>query len=231
MDKLQFLRERFEKGNRYYGSFGINAQTSQLRIEVPTVKGQGVYDFDLRKEVKRATEKTLKRNDLFVATAIGVGLMVEANALKGHSPILTYPMLHDVDMPTGVYGFTNNHAEVLYNGVLTLKTGQNVNYSGFPLDKFRVVPETQGSDITLAQVKHDDFMYLLPEEVRFAGTQDHKIRVEFPAVANTDIAGPADTTAFIVLVIDGYLYEGATNEKYKTAKTETGLANPYANAI
>ena len=157
--------------------------------------------------------------------------MVEANALKGHSPLLTYPMLHDVTMPTGVYGLNNNHAEVLYNGVLTLKTGQNVNYSGFPLDKFRVVPETQGSDITLAQVKHDDFMYLLPEEVRFAGTQDHRIRVEFPAVADTDIAGPVGTTVYIVLLIDGYLYEGGTNEKYKTAKTAEGLSNPYASAI
>ena len=198
---------------------------------MPTVKGQGVYDFDLRKEVKRATEKTLKYNDLFVATAIGVALMVELDALKGHAPLLTFPLLHSETLPTGSYGLANNHAEVLYNGVLTLKTGQNVNYSGFPLDKFRVVPQTQVSATEIPQAKQDDFMYVLPEEVKFAGTQDHRLRIEMPATASTDIKGPADTTAFIVLIIDGFLYEGGTNEKYKTAKTETGLANPYANAI
>ena len=230
MDNLQFIRDRFDKGNRYYGPLGINAQTSQLRIEVPTVKGQGVYDFDLRKEVKRATEKTLKRNDLFVATAIGVALMVELDALKGHAPLLTFPLLHSATLPVGSYGLANNHAEVLYNGALTLKTGQNVNYSAFPLDKFRVVPQTQVSATEIPQAKHDDFMYVLPEEVKFAGTQDHKLRIEMPATASTDIKGPADTTAFIVLVIDGFLYEGGTNEKYKT-EIVNGMKNPYSNAI
>lgn len=237
-NNIDFLRNRYLVAFNYYKKNGINPQTAQLRIEVPFVKGKGAMDFDLKKEVKRATEKTLKRNDLFIASHIGVALMVEDNALVGHAPLLSYPMLDSLALPTGVKGFANLHAEVMYNGVLTLKTGQQVNYSGLPLDKFRYVPETQPtavlkaadgtvvSSALIAKVNHEDFMYLLPEELRFAGTQDHTIRIEFPATADTDIKGGNATTAFAVLVIDGWLLEGGTSEKFKNDST-----NPYQGAI
>jgi hypothetical protein len=122
--------------------------------------------------------------------------------------------------------------------VLTMKTGQQVNYSGMPLDKFRVVPATQpiaaikttdGSILpsgAMSSINHSDFMQLLPEELRFAGTQDHTIRVEFPATADTDIKGDAGTTSFAVLLIDGWLFEGGTSEKFKNDNQ-----NPYQAAI
>jgi hypothetical protein len=239
MDKnIDFLRARYERGNNYYSRFGINAQTAQLRIEVPFIKGKGSLDFDLRKEVKRSTEKTLKRNDLFIASHIGIATMVELDAMPGHSPLLTYPMLQSLSLPTGVKGFANTHVDVLWNGVLTMKTGQQVNYSGMPLDKFRVVPATQpiaaikttdGSILpsgAMSSINHSDFMQLLPEELRFAGTQDHTIRVEFPATADTDIKGDAGTTSFAVLLIDGWLFEGGTSEKFKNDNQ-----NPYQAAI
>lgn len=230
MKDIRFNRDRFAKGNNYYGSKGINAQTAQLRIEVPFQTGKGSYDLDIRKEVKRITEKTLKRNDLFVARAFAVATMVEVDQMPGHSPLLSYP--------EAVNAFANTHGYALYNGDLTMKTGQNVNYSRFPLLPFLNVPETQpfvsddGADNVayplVPQFNLNDILYELPEEVVFAGTQDHKITIEFPANPKTDIKPKAESgsTAYLVFIVEGWLFEGGTNETYKRDAN-----NPYKNAI
>jgi len=234
---IRFNRERFDKGNKFYKDLGINPQTAKLRIEEVFVAGQGSYDFDLKKAVKSVTERILKRNDLFVCTAIGVALMVETVGKEGHAPLLSYPMLDGLHLPTGLKGFANLDAEAVYNGDLSLKTGQSVNYAGFPMDKFRFVPETQpvamltSADVVVSsqlvpQFAKEQVMYQMPEELILAGTQDHKINISFPVKATSDIKGPANTVAKLVLLFDGYLYEGATAEQYKNDKN-----NPYRLAI
>ncbi|NLO72292.1 MAG: hypothetical protein GX102_15385 [Porphyromonadaceae bacterium] len=224
---IRFNRDRFDKGQSYYGRHGIAAQTAQLRIEVPTVKGKGVYDFDLKKEVKRLSEKILKRNDLFVVRAIGLGFMVEADGMEGHAPVYSYPVIKPTAgaLIGGLKGLTNGHAFVVYNGAISIKTGQQVNYSAFPTSEFLHIPQVQASDTAMPEFDLADLLVELPEEVALAGTQDHRIQLEFPANANTNIAGEADSKAYIVMIFEGWLYEGATNEKYKTAD------NPYRNVI
>jgi len=237
MKDIRFNRERFLKGNSFYGEKGINAQTAQLRIEVPFAAGKGAYDFDLKKEVKRLTEKTLKRNDLFVARALGFGLMVETTAKPGHAPLMSYPLLQSAALPAGINGFANTDAYAVYNGVLTMKTGQVVNYSGFPMSAFLNVPETQPVAIVnnedeldtagiLPQFTMDQILFELPEEIVLAGTQDHRIQVEFPANTSTDIKGGEGTSSYLVLVIEGWLYEGGTNEEFKR-----NSQNPYRASI
>lgn len=226
---IQFNRERFDKGNRYYGKQGIAAQTAQLRIEVPTVKGKGVYDFDLKKEVKRISEKTLKRNDLFIVRAIGLALMVEDPAMPGHAPLYSYPVIKGAAaLAGGLKGLataTGHHAFAMYNGAISLKTGQQVNYSAFPTAEFLTIPEVQASDTALPQFNQADILVELPEEIALAGTQDHRIQLEFPANANTDLSAEDGADSFIVLIFEGWLYEGATNDKYKTSD------NPYRSVI
>lgn len=226
---IQFNRDRFDKGNRFYGKQGIAAQTAQLRIEVPTVKGKGVYDFDIKKEVKRISEKILKRNDLFVVRAIGMGLMVEDPAMPGHAPLYSYPVIKGAAaLAGGLKGLataTGTHAFAMYNGGISLKTGQQVNYSAFPTSEFLTIPEVQASDTALPQFNIADLLVELPEEIALAGTQDHRIQLEFPANANTDLSAEAGANSYIVLVFEGWLYEGATNDKYKTGE------NPYRDVI
>lgn len=226
---IQFNRDRFDKGNRFYGKQGIAAQTAQLRVEVPTVKGKGVYDFDIKKEVKRISEKMLKRNDLFVVRAIGLALMVEDSAMPGHSPLYSYPVIKGAAaLAGGLKGLataTGNHAFAMYNGGISLKTGQQVNYSAFPTSEFLTIPEVQASANNLPQFNQADILIELPEEIALAGTQDHRIQLEFPANANTDLSAEAGAASYIVLVFEGWLYEGATNDKYKTGD------NPYRDVI
>lgn len=226
---IQFNRDRFDKGNRYYGKQGIAAQTAQLRIEVPTVKGKGVYDFDIKKEVKRISEKILKRNDLFIVRAIGLALMVEDPAMTGHAPLYSYPVIAGATpLAGGLKGLataTGHHAFAMYNGAISLKTGQQVNYSAFPTSEFLNIPEVQASDTVLPQFNLADLLVELPEEIALAGTQDHRIQLEFPAKAETDLSAEDGAESFIVLIFEGWLYEGATNDKYKTGD------NPYRNVI
>lgn len=243
MKDIRFNRDRFDKGNRYYGKKGISPQTSQLRIIVPLVKGKDTYDFDISKEVKRADEKTLKRNDLFVVRAIGMGLLAESTGSPGHAPLLSYPLKASNAIPEGFAGFKTTDPYVIYNGSLTLKTGQTVNYSGFPTSSFLHVPETQpvialDSDNAeqtagiLPSFSIDNVLVELPEEIVLAGTQDHRIKLEIPANADTDFTvtdpggDPADMQGYVVLLFEGWLYEGATSNEFKNDS-----ANPYHNSI
>lgn len=232
---ILFNRDRFDKGNRFYGRQGIAAQTAQLRVEVKAVKGKGVYDFDIKKEVKRISEKMLKRNDLFVVRAIGLALMVESTTMPGHAPLYSYPVIKPADdgettvaLAGGLKGLattTGHHAFALYNGSISLKTGQHVNYSAFPTSEFLNIPEVQATASQLPQFNQADILIELPEEIALAGTQDHRIQLEFPVNADTDLSAETGANTYLVLVFEGWLYEGATNDKYKV------LDNPYKDVI
>lgn len=238
MRDIRFERERFDKALKFYGKHKVVPQTANVRIEVEIKAGKGQYRFDLKKDasVARATEQVLRRNDLFIAKSIGVALMVEETAKPGHAPLLTYPLLQSDALPVGVKGLTNKDAEVIYNGSLSMKTGAVVNYSRFPLNKFRIVPETQPvvmldsgdavvSSGLVPQYDHEKLMQMLPEELVLAGTKDQPIDIIFPSDENTVIEGEAGTKVYLVLMFDGWLLEGATNEEFKVTE------NPYAGNI
>lgn len=227
---IRFSRERFDQGKNYYSKKGIVPQTAQLRVAVPFVANSGTYKFDIKKDpsVAHVIEQLLKRNDLFVARAIGLALMVELDAAKGTAPLMSYPILDGLALPTGLKGLTNLNAYAVYNGILTMKTGQSVNYSRFPTLPFLHVPETQpvgmwnGTSVVSSFIQPEfnieNILKELPEVLVFAGTKEQPITLEFPACT---IAAPANYTAYAVLVIEGWLYEGGTTEDNKED------ANPY----
>ena len=231
---IQFNRERFEKGLSFYSGKGIAPQQAQLRVVVPFTPGIGNYKFDLKKDpsLSHVIEHLLKRNDLFVARALGLALMVENNAAKGTAPLYSYPVVASAALPTGYKGLTDSNANAVYNGILTMKTGQTVNYSRFPTNKFLNVPETQPcllwngiaaiSAGIAPQFNLENVLEELPEVVVFAGTKEQPITLEFPAC---NIAGEAGTTAFAVLIVEGWLYEGGTTEDCHSS------ANPYNDAF
>lgn len=228
---IRFIRERFDKGLKFYGQKGIAPQRATLRAIVPFVASTGSYKFDLKKDASlaHAVEKLLKRNDLFVARAIGLAIMVELNAAKGTAPLYSYPVVAGTALPTGLKGLTDTKAYAMYNGgSLGMKTGQTVNFSGFPTAPFLHVPKTQPGLIwngTAAisagiapEFKQDNILVELAEEIVLAGTKDQPITLDFPACT---IAAEADCTAYAVLVVEGWLYEGGTTEDCHST------SNPY----
>src|ERR1035437_4239630 len=144
---IVFNRARFDKGNNFYGPRDVNPQTSQLRIVIPFgAASQGTYTINVKKDPSLAhpLEILLKNSDLFVARAIGMALMVETTTgVKGSAPLYSYPVLDSVALPAGMKGFTDLSAQAVYNGALTMKTGQSVNYSRFPLLPCLSVPSQQ----------------------------------------------------------------------------------------
>lgn len=219
---IRFGRERFILGANFYSKKGIAPQTAQLRVVVPFSGATGNYKFDLKKDPSLAhvIEQLLKRNDLFVARAIGLSLMVELDAAKGTAPQYSYPVLAGEALPAGYKGLTNTNAFAVYNGYLTMKTGQSVNYSRFPTAPFLNIPTLQpsvilnGDDAPVSAgvapaFNQEDVMFELPEILVLAGTKDQPITLEFPPCT---IAGEASTTAYAVLTIEGWLFEGGTTE-------------------
>lgn len=215
MENIQFNRQKFDKVLNFFKPKGKYPQTSQIRVLVPFVKGKSFYDIDIKKAASHVLNRTLKDNDLFVVRALGIGLMVEDTTMPGHAPVLSYPMPDSANLPTGIKGFVNQHAQVLYNGVLSIRTGQTVNYSGFPLAGFEKVPQTQtGEAGVLPMLDEKSLLQELPEELVFDGIKDYSIRVEYPGTADTNIAGPAGTVAYLVFIAEGWLVEGGGNCGY-----------------
>ena len=234
---IRFNRERMMAAANYYGCKGITPQTAQIRIEVPLETGRGSYEFDIKKAVAiGGTEKAIKNNDLFVCRAIGMALMVETDATRGTAPLLSFPMQDGTHLPTGLKGFTNTNPFALYNGVLTLKTDQNVNFSGFPTSHFLHIPRTQpvavlnSTDAVVSaglmpEFKMDQVLYELPEMLIFAGNYDNQLKLDAPVASGVTLAGPEGTTAKVVFIAEGWLYAQGAQDKFKEG------GNPLKEAI
>ena len=219
---INFDRARFDLAAKFYSPKGIAPQTAQIRVLVPLAGGTGNLKFDIKKDPSLAhvCEQLLKRTDLFIARAMGLGLMVEVTAAKGSAPLYSYPVQAGLALPAGLKGFSDTNAFAIYNGVLTMKTGQSVNYSRFPVSPCLNIPITQpqavlnSDDVVVSNdvmpaFNAEDIMFELPEVLVFAGTKEQPITLEFPATA---ITSEANTTAYAMLIIEGWLLEGATTE-------------------
>lgn len=238
---IDFDRQRYLEALNFYGrteNGALAPQYSYLRFEAKFVKGRGVYEFLVNKpgQSSRNTERYLKLNDLFVTKGLAVGIMVEKDDKPGHAPVMFYPLLQSDAIPAGYQGLANTDAEALYNGLLQIMTGSTNNFGAFPLDEFRVVPQTQPVAMVNAedafvtsglipQAKVEDVLFHMPERFAFSGTQDQKIVVSFPANADTDIKAAAGYSAYLVVIAKGWLVEGGTNSKFKTS------ANPFSAVI
>jgi len=228
---VRFQRERFEKGYRFYKNKGIAPQRTILRVELPFVASTGTYVFNVKKDpsLARATENLLKTTDLFVATRLGVAQMVELDAAKGTAPLYMYPVVASTSLPTGLKGLTNTNGYAMYNGSLSVKTGQVTNIAKFPVLPFLKVPKAQpvlpftGAVATIApEFNLDELLMELPEELVFAGSKSQPIQLDFPACT---IAAEASCTAYAVLLIEGWLYENGITEDCHSPE------NPYDKAF
>lgn len=241
---INFNRQRFDKIASFYKDKGLAPQLSLLRIEEDLVNGQGVYNFDLKKENISACEKNLKRNDLFVTLAIGVALRIEDTT----KPNTTVPMfapfkaVADVngnDRTIIVPGFETDDIKALYNGALSITTGTTVNFADMPCSLFL---KDKGVDDLNFKINHYNFqddLKQMAEEIIFSGTQDHQIQVSFPTFALSNYAALQSSEddgngnavigdnykSKIVFMALGYRVVGGTLPSYRVED------NPYKNCI
>jgi hypothetical protein len=248
---IEFLRNRFQRVNNYYGKKGLSPQLSLIRIEENLVNGQGVYNFDLKKENTSAVERNLKRNDLFVTLALGVGTRIEIiekpnSTLVDFSPRICYPLQSSGTGPAeGAIGFATEDINAMYNGTLYIATGTTVNFNDLPMNLFlskedreriyQYNPSGQTQYIFNGGKKYafENQLKTMAEEITFSGTQDHVVKVSFPTFATSDYqaidptAGSGTNTyqSKIVFLALGYRVVGGTQPQYNEA------SNPYADCI
>lgn len=244
---IEFLRRRFEKPNAYYGKQGLAPQLSLLRIEEDLVNGKGVYEFDLKKNILSGCEKNLKRNDLFITCSIGIATRIEdedhPNVLvPNFSPQIADTTTSGSAVTVNVPGFETKDILALYNGSVYIGTGNIVNFSDLPTSLFL---KQQSDDVTIVssgkEIRNKNFNFesdlrTMAEEIVFAGTQDHTIKVSFPTYASANYSAAqaknssGDITSHyktkICLLVLGYRIVNGTNEQYRN-DTE----NPYSPFI
>lgn len=207
MRNLDFFRKRFESAKAQSRNPQNAPQFSQIRQLVKFEKGKTVYNIDI-KSISHKLNRALKDNDKFVVASVYAGIMVSDDAMPGHAPVLLYPLIKGTAVTaSGLKGLDNFHANVMYNGDWSLRTNQEVNYQGFPMSVFLKQPETN----PVAQYSSDleAGSFAIPEEITLSGQQDHEIRVEIPATADTDIKGESGTTAYLVFGFYGWTIQGA----------------------
>ena len=221
---IAFDRQRFEKVANFYRGFGLVPQTNQLRFLTKFKNGNGNYRFNVGDTGivnPHVLARHLKRNDAFIAKSISAAIYIEKDAKPGTGIILPYPVLDSAAtpvLPTGYSGMSSADIEALYNGIMTLKTGQTMNYMGFPLDSFRRVPETQPTAdlMVLPEYKIEEIQFDLPEVLKFVGTSDQYLGIEFPATPDMVFgAAQAGFSAYLMIKVDGWLIEGGTNPDLK----------------
>jgi hypothetical protein len=224
---LDFNRKRFERAVNYYGAKGISPENAMIRIESAMATGQTKFTFDIKKEGITGAEQNLKRNDLFVVTHLAVLTALQTTGKEGQAPLMSYPLIEGAAIPAGVAAFTTRDIEGIYNGGLSVKTGQVVNFEHLPLIYMKRVPCVQPAVVDVAGVAASnqqmpafsllDVAYPMTEELVFAGTQDHKIEINAPFASTASFAtATANTSAKLVFVALGYKIPGATNEEYRT---------------
>ncbi len=222
---ITFTRNRYDKVKNYYANKGLAPALSQIRIEQKLINGQGDYRFDLKKEILNPNEQNLKRNDLFVCLGLGIFLSVGNPDKPGTESLLPYALIgnENPDVP----GFKTNDINALYNGKLYISTGSVVNIEDMPTSLFKKVPNRQPS--STGQIEFDllETLHTMPEELVFAGTQDHKIQITFPTFASSDYsASTEESETKMVFIALGYKVPGGTAEQYKNDPS-----NPYRFAI
>jgi len=207
---IEFLRKRFESANALAAKAGRCAETSFLRVDKAPTAGSGKITFDIAKRNGEAPgERKLDINDTFVVTALGLYINTEVTAKAGSGILDTYPVAAKLTSPVDFYA--------IYNGAVSIKTGQTVNFEAIPARSFLHIPQTQPVSVLdsedakvdaglVPQFDVTDHALYLPEEVTFSGAKTPEINLEFPTYAGADFSALVNTNNIkMSLIVYGYL--------------------------
>lgn len=214
MTTAELQRNRFTIVNnavKEVSGGALFAEPSKLRIEVSLLNGVGRYHFDIKKEgIINAYEKGLNRNDVFVPSGIGLFVAIQSNEDPSTEVLYPYIPVNDGESASvHSVGFLSGDANAIYNGTLEWLIQNGVLLSAYPTERFKKVPQTQGSaDKSLqSEWSIEDCIDTVIPQLIVAGTQDHRITVNFNA-EGLDFAVTAGHTAKLVLYMDGFLVKG-----------------------
>lgn len=234
-EAVAIAKERLNKVMAQLKGTGLWPSQSKIRLELPIKDGQGQYIFNLKRGGDGVTTFHLDRNDVFIPNYLGIFLQI-THTETGVKTLFSFAPVNDGENPSIFpFGFENNQIEKIYSGYIQWLVDNSVMLPAFPMEKFHIVPETQGAFVLNSsdepvqegiQMERniDSMMTLLLPKYTIAGTRDHKITVTFDAAKNT-FPVTEGYTAELVLYMDGMLVKGGA--EYKGG----GATNPFGDAV
>lgn len=230
MNTADLIRNRYERLHAEFGSV-VTPEPSKIRIEVPLKDGVGQYKFDVKKAIVNDREQGLDRNDVFVPNFFSV--MFGFQSAEHPETMSLYPYAPRVGTNlVAQEGFTNDNANSLYNGKLTLQIDNQMILNAYPTENFKKVPEEQGCVIfdgealvnmgIQPEFTIQDACELLIPRILIAGTRDIKFTLSFDAAGLTFPAttGGADgetLTPVLVFYMDGFLMKNGCEKGIGTS--------------
>ena len=202
-----FLKVR--KGLQKNGIKGT-PEPSYLRIQEALSNSLTDYKFDLKVESgTEQCEAKLDRNDLFIATHLGMFLIKENNDEPGKEVLQSYPNQTVFAISSG---WDATDLFCIYNGYLWIKTGPKVNAEKIPMWNFYHVPETLKSNASnYSQFDVQEACYW-PEGIEFwfKGWTSIEIRVYIQSFSGMQIVTTeTGYTNKLVFMPFGYLVKNA----------------------
>lgn len=224
MEYSQVIKGRLnELIDQCAGINGLFPQRSKIRLEKVIENGKGQYRFSLKQEeVDNITTFGLKRDDVFVPSAIGF-LIELSHVVNGTTvrELYSFAPKNDGTHPS-VYpaGFQNDSIENLYNGNVQWTVGSTVAWEAYAMENFKKVFRQQGAFVLdsnddavqeCIQPEHEigKMLETLYTKYLIAGTQDHVMTVNFDAAGLT-FPVTSGYTAKLVLYMDGFLMKNGT---------------------
>ena len=231
MNTADLIRNRYERLHAEFGSV-VTPEPSKIRIEVPLKDGVGQYRFDIKKVIVNDREQGLDRNDVFVPNFMG---MLFGFQSEDHPETMSlFPYAPQVgENLVAQEGFTNNHANSLYNGKFTLQIDNQMILNAYPTENFKKVPEEQGCVIydgealvnmgIQPEFTIQDACELVIPRILIAGTRDIKFTLNFDAAgltfpAKTGGAEGATLTPVLVFYMDGFLMKNGCEKGIGTSE-------------
>jgi len=189
--------------------FGPKAQIqeSDIRLEhvLTSTNVSRKFDMNGNQQNNRALEKFIGNNDLVIAYALKVAVDKVDNtgtttlATNGNGPDFTYPDLFVFDVAALLTAVSEADAlESIWAGNITMKSNTFEVLEQMILRRFRIVPETQASADTQAQLNDKGFVPFLQPYI-FSGRDGNKMDFEPAAGADTTAIGGATDTQNILV--------------------------------
>lgn len=211
--EIPFLRERFVDLANSLEKFdaGLVPQSSYLRIDKTLENGVGSYEFDplLNNGGASVLEKKLDKNDLFFINSINVLLTAKNKSLPADVVLLSTVNPDEVRASISAAGLTKLKTDMaaatglntIYNGFISLRTGQEVTIQNFPMWRFNRVSDDN--------VSVDGSSIILPERVQLNGASDQRFTLTFPGQSTVMQNATTPTYEFgVSLFLNGFLVKG-----------------------
>lgn len=228
---LMFRDEHVKKkADELLRKIGINPDSvvmapSYIQSIKEITNSESVYKFSLKSGenvISEAYEQRLDRNDIFIGTNMGYGILAVVSGAFGKAKLNTYP--NQTVFPavtTGGSEFTPDDLQVFWNSKLSLKVGNTVFIPNYDTDRFYYSPETQKSSATnynQADGQMDGFTDLVPQVI-LSGEANIDLRVEVPVFTGIKVANTnSNTKNYLVTKYRGFLIKEANSALRDTIK-------------